>query len=179
MRNLLIAVTLLFSGSAFGQSQFVNETVGMLTYNSGHVIQLAEAIPADKYSWTPEEGVRNVAQVCGHIISANYFFAMKMGATLPEGVNPQTIEQELTTKEQVVPALKKSYEVLFEGIKSTSDEALAQKVEFPFPGEYTTMSAILIAMNHSYEHMGQLVAYGRMNGITPPWSQKPEGESGE
>jgi hypothetical protein len=44
-------------------------------------------------------------------------------------------------------------------------------VEFPFPGEFTSMSAILISLGHTNEHLGQLIAYARMNGITPPWSQ--------
>jgi hypothetical protein len=56
-------------------------------------------------------------------------------------------------------------------IKNTNDAALAKKVEFPFPGEFTSMSAILISLGHTNEHLGQLIAYARMNGITPPWSQ--------
>ena len=44
-------------------------------------------------------------------------------------------------------------------------------VRFPFPGEYTSMSAILIALAHSNEHLGQLIAYARMNKIAPPWSE--------
>ena len=41
---------------------------------SGHVMQLANAIPADKYSYQPQQNVRSVAKICAHIISANYFF---------------------------------------------------------------------------------------------------------
>jgi hypothetical protein len=48
---------------------------------------------------------------------------------------------------------------------------MTKKVEFPFPGEYTDMSAVLISVGHSNEHLGQLVAYARMNGITPPWNE--------
>jgi hypothetical protein len=60
---------------------------------------------------------------------------------------------------------------LIESIKNTKDASLASKIEFPFPGEYTGMSAILISLGHSNEHLGQLIAYGRMNGIKPPWSE--------
>ena len=59
---------------------------------------------------------------------------------------------------------------MINAIKNTKDNTLANKVEFPFPGEFTTMSAILITLGHSNEHLGQLIAYARMNGITPPWS---------
>jgi hypothetical protein len=83
----------------------------------------------------------------------------------------ETIEKELKTKEALEPELKRSFEVVIGAIKNTKDAALPAKVEFPFPGEYTTMSAVLIALSHANEHLGQLIAYARMNGITPPWSQ--------
>jgi uncharacterized damage-inducible protein DinB len=171
MKNLLPIVALLFSLQAFSQGQFQKETSGSLSYVSGQVMQLAQAIPADKYAWAPQTGVRSVAEVCAHIISANYFFASKLGATIPDGVKMETIEKDLKTKEAITSELKRSYETMIGAIKSANDAALAKKVEFPFPGEFTGMTAILISLGHSNEHLGQLIAYARMNGITPPWSQ--------
>jgi hypothetical protein len=60
---------------------------------------------------------------------------------------------------------------MIEAIKNTKDASLPNKVEFPFPGEFTSMTAILIALAHSNEHLGQLIAYARTNGVTPPWSE--------
>jgi len=90
------------------------------------------------------------------------------GATLLDKIR---IEKDLKTKEEITAALKQSYEVIINAVKNTKDAALATKVEFPFPGEFTNMSSILIALSHSNEHLGQLIAYSRMNGITPPWSE--------
>lgn len=135
-------------------------------------MQLAQAIPADKYTWTPKAGVRSIAEVCAHIISANYFFGSKLGAKVPDGVKMETLEKDLKTKEAITAELKRSYDMVLGAIKNTNDAALATKVEFPFPGEFTNMSAILISLAHSNEHLGQLIAYARMNGITPPWSQE-------
>ena len=143
----------------------------MITFAADRIGQLAEAFPEDKYSWTPQEGVRSVASVIAHVISANYFFGSKMGAALPEGVNPQTVEQDFTTKAALTAELKKSTDFIVGAINGVSNDALPNKVEFPFPGEYTTMTAILIAQGHCNEHLGQLIAYARSNGITPPWSQ--------
>jgi uncharacterized damage-inducible protein DinB len=134
-------------------------------------MQLPTAIPADKYSWVPQTGVRSVAEVCAHIISANYFFGSTLGGKIPDGVKMETIEKDLKTKEAIAAELKRSYEMMIAAVKNTKDAALPTKVEFPFPGEYTNMSAILISLSHSNEHLGQLIAYARMNGITPPWSQ--------
>jgi uncharacterized damage-inducible protein DinB len=170
MKNLLIFAALLISLQTFGQGQMQKESAGSMSYVSGQVMQLAQAIPANKYAWSPQAGVRSVAQVCAHIISANYFFAAKLGAKIPDGVKMETIEADLKTKDAIASELKRSYELITSAIKDTKDEALATKVEFPFPGEYTSMTAILIALGHSNEHLGQLIAYARMNGITPPWS---------
>jgi uncharacterized damage-inducible protein DinB len=141
-------------------------------FSSGQVQQLAQAIPADKYAWTPQAGVRSFAEVFGHIISANYFFASKLGAKIPDGVKMETIEKDLKTKEQIAPALKQSYETIIAAVGALKDGDMSKKVEFPFPGTYTDMSAVLIAVGHSTEHLGQLIAYSRMNGITPPWNEK-------
>ena len=171
MKHLFTIAGLILSTACLSQGQFQNETAGSLSYVSGHVMQLAEAIPAEKYTYSPEQGVRSVAEVCAHIISANYFFASKLGAEIPADVNMETIEQNLKTKDAIQKELKRSYDLMIGAIKSTEDAALTNKVEFPFPGEFTGMSAILVALGHSNEHLGQLIAYARMNKITPPWSE--------
>ena len=171
MKKLLTLAALLISLQAFCQGQFQKESAGSLAFVSGQVTQLAQAIPADKYAWSPEPGVRSVAQVCAHIISANYFFASKLGAKIPDGVKMESLEADLKTKDAIAAELKRSYELVTTAIKNTKDASLTAKVEFPFPGEYTSMSAILIVLGHSNEHLGQLIAYARTNGITPPWSQ--------
>ncbi|HTH54514.1 MAG TPA: DinB family protein [Cyclobacteriaceae bacterium] len=172
MKNLLTIIVLVICVSAFGQGQLQKEASGNLGFSSSQVQQLASAIPADKYSWTPQPGVRSVAEVCAHIISANYFFASKLGAKIPDGVKMETLEKDLKTKEQIAPALKQSYEVIIGAVANLKDDDMAKKVEFPFPGQYTDMSAVLIAVGHSMEHLGQLIAYSRANGITPPWNEK-------
>jgi len=171
MKKLFIIAALLLSFQAFCQGQFQKETAGSLGFVSGHVMQLAQAIPADKYAWSPQTGVRSVAQVCAHIISANYFFASKLGGKIPDGVKMETLEADLKTKDAIAAELKRSYDLIISTIKNTPDASLANKVEFPFPGEYTSMTAALIALSHSNEHLGQLIAYARMNKITPPWSE--------
>ena len=171
MKNLIVVAALLFSLQAFSQGQFQKESSGSLTHVSGQVMQLAQAIPAEKFSWAPQTGVRSVAEVCAHIISANYFFGSKLGGKIPDGVKMETLEKDLKTKDAITAELKRSYEMVIAAIKNTKDAALPTKVEFPFPGEYTNMSAIMISLAHSNEHLGQLIAYARMNSITPPWSQ--------
>ncbi len=172
MKKGLTIVALFASVSVFAQGQMQKETANMLNYASGQIIQLAEAMPAEKYDWTPEEEVRTFSGVMLHVISANYFFATKLGATLPAGVNMETLESDLTSKEQLISAVKQSSELIVGAIQNVKDADLPNKVEFPFPGEYTTMTAILIGLSHTNEHLGQMIAYARSNDVVPPWSQQ-------
>src|SRR5690606_21396413 len=109
---------------------------------------------ADKYAWSPETGVRSVAEVFAHIISANYFFASKLGAKIPADVNMETLEKDLKTKDAIAAELKRSYDLAINAIKKTPDASLANKVEFPCPGEFTGMSTSLIVLANSSEHRG-------------------------
>ena len=170
MKKVILICALFLSVSTYAQKLVQNECAGQLTSAADKMMQLADAIPENAYNWTPQEGVRDVAGVLKHVISANYFFATKLGATLPDDVDMGSLEQGLKTKAEIKAALEQSTEVIVKAIKNVSDADLGKKVEFPFPGEYTTTSAILIALTHCNEHLGQLISYARSNKITPPWS---------
>lgn len=176
MKKVLFSLFIGFAVIASGQDQFQQEAVGFLTFTKGKIDQLAGAMPDDKFSWSPQDGVRSFSSVIGHVVSANYFFGMKLGAQLPEGVNPMTIEKELTTKDDLMAALNKSHEFVVAAINGLKSDDLATKVEMPFPGDFTKMSLVNIVMNHASEHMGQMIAYARSNGVAPPWSVAPGGE---
>lgn len=172
MKTLLTLAIALFAFQAFSQGQFQQETAGSIAFASGQIMMLTQAIPADKYAWTPQTGVRTAAQVCAHIVSANYFFASKLGAKIPDGVKMETLETDLKTKEAIAAELKRSFDVVIAAVKNKPDATLKNKVELPFPGEFTQMTACLILVAHANEHLGQLIAYARSNNIIPPWNDK-------
>jgi uncharacterized damage-inducible protein DinB len=171
MKTVFTFIALVFSVHAFSQSQLQKEASGLIQFASQKVIQLADIVPEEKYSWAPEKDVRSFASVFTHIVSANYFFGSKLGGQIPAGVNMATLESDLKTKNDIVAALKQSYDFVITAVKATKDDAMAVRVEYPFPGEFTNMSSVLIAVSHSTEHLGQLIAYARVNGIKPPWSE--------
>jgi uncharacterized damage-inducible protein DinB len=141
-----------------------------LEFVGGRVVQLAEAIPQEDYGWRPMEGVRSVSEAIMHIAAANYFFAGRMGTETPEGVDPGSME-EITDKAEVVTALEASLDHLakaYDGI----GEVHAEADIFGNPG--TVEDMMLVAIGHAHEHFGQLIAYARSNGVTPPWSQPQE-----
>lgn len=142
-----------------------------LTYTQGRIVQLAEAIPADKYDWRPDEGVRSVGESLLHLASVNFLIPMLAGHTPAENVDPMTLETSVTGKADIIATVKASYAYANEGVKGISKKQLGDKVEFPFPGEYNKTNALMVLTGHCEEHLGQLIAYARMNGITPPWSE--------
>jgi uncharacterized damage-inducible protein DinB len=131
------------------------------------VMQLATAVPAAKYSWRPARGVRSVSEVYMHIAGGNYFAAAAISRRSPAG-EPGTLE-EITEKDRVLDELRKSFEQLREAILSASDADLDKNVKLSGT-DTTARAAMLTALNHIHEHLGQSIAYARMNGIVPPWS---------
>ena len=71
--------------------------------------------------------MRSVAEVCAHIVSANYFFASKLGGKIPADVKMETVEEDLKKKEAIEKKLKRSYEVIIEAIKKKKAVATFDK----------------------------------------------------
>jgi len=151
------------------EDAFFKELIGQLHFVEGRLTSLAETMPEDKYSWRPSEGVRSVGEVYLHAGGANYSLLSFLGGKMPEGFNPD-YEKTVTKKSDIVKILKDSYEYARNFILSMKEEDLDKEVELPF-GKFTQRSVLIIMLNHGHEHLGQSIAYARMNGITPPWSE--------
>ncbi len=135
----------------------------------GKIVSLAEAMPQEKYTWKPADGVRSVAEVFTHIAGANYFLPTFMGVKPPTGLNPAMAK--LTDKAKVIDALKASFEHVRQAALNLPDSDLDKPAKMF--GQATTYQGVLFLMaNHMHEHLGQSIAYARSNGVTPPWSKK-------
>jgi len=131
------------------------------------IVALAEATPTEKYSWRPSRDVRSISEVYMHIAGGNYFLATFIGVPAPK-MNGGDIEKTITSKPEVVAELKKSFEHLRSSVKKVKD--LEKPVNLF--GKPTTQRAVLVTMlSHLHEHLGQSIAYARMNGVVPPWSR--------
>jgi uncharacterized damage-inducible protein DinB len=131
---------------------------------------LALAVPADKYSWRPSEGVRSVAQVYMHIIGSNYFLLTFVGAKPPMKLTP-AMEDSIKDKAEIIKLMKPSFDHVRNAILNLSDKDLEKKVEM-FGNTVTYRMALLIEIDHLHEHLGQSIAYARSNNVVPPWSVK-------
>ncbi|HUP48554.1 MAG TPA: DinB family protein [Thermoanaerobaculia bacterium] len=134
----------------------------------GKLIQLAEAVPAEKYTWRPAPGVRSVSEVLTHVAGSNYFLLTFVGAPPPPGI-PADIET-ITEKREVVAELRKSFAHLRAAANTIEESGLEKPVKM-FGNNTTRRGVYMTILNHLHEHLGQSIAYARMNGVTPPWSR--------
>ena len=132
------------------------------------ITELATATPQEKMSWRPAEGVRSFGEVYMHVAGGNYFLASFVGGKTPADV-PKDLEK-ITDKQKMLAEMKRSFDHLRKIALAQSEAGLEKKVRLfgsttSYRGVYVTM------LNHHHEHLGQGIAYARMNGITPPWSR--------
>ena len=172
MKNLLLLLVCLIS-PAIAQTvpQGVGEGYdGELKHVTSQLLALAEATPAEKFAWRPSAGVRSTSEVYMHIAAANFYFLSVIGKQkLPAEIKPG-FEKTVTAKADVISWLKRSLDAARDARTGESPQELQRKVEFL--ERSTTADAIYLRLIvHCNEHMGQLVAYARMTGVTPPWSK--------
>jgi uncharacterized damage-inducible protein DinB len=148
-----------------------SEILGNINDAREKLVALAEAMPAEKYGWRPGEGVRSVGEVFLHVAGGNYFIPTLWGAKPPEGIDMRNMEKDGADKAKVVDTLKKSFDSVEAAIKAAPAADLDKKVKV-FDHDGTEREVVLLIATHAHEHLGQAIAYARMNGVVPPWSAK-------
>jgi uncharacterized damage-inducible protein DinB len=131
--------------------------------------RVAEATPAEKFTWRPQPGVRSISEVYMHIALGNDFLLRQAGVegALDRSALPAIPEKAITDKAQVIDLMKRS----FDAVRASYPKADRQK-NVTFFGRTTTADGVFLRLLvHNHEHMGQAIAYARMNGIVPPWSK--------
>jgi uncharacterized damage-inducible protein DinB len=134
-------------------------------------IELAQAMPEDRFSWAPGEGVMPVARVYAHVARYNFYYpATSLGVPAPGGQDAESIEQTTTAKADVVALLQRSRDHVQQTVRAMTDEQLAATTEL-YGRDVQQWAVLLQLLAHMNEHLGQSIAYARSNGVVPPWSQ--------
>jgi uncharacterized damage-inducible protein DinB len=183
--NLVLALVLIAgvpSSAAQGQTaaksltsaQIVDEWVSNA---ETHLVPLAEAMPANKYSFAPVNGefhgVRTFAQQAKHLAANNYAMAAKILGEKPAAdQNSEEGPDSVRTKQDVIAYLKGSFAALHKAVATITTANQGA----PIPGtlgnrQSTRLGWVIDAVAHSFNHYGQMVEYLRMNGIVPPASR--------
>jgi len=142
---------------------------GEWRHASSQLIALAEATPEKNFSWRPAPGVRSTSEVYMHIASANFYLLSVTGPKMPADLK-EDAEKTVTSKAEVIAWLKRSLEAVKQAHLAETPKDLQRKVHIA-DRDSTVDWMYLRIIVHANEHMGQLVAYARMTGVVPPWSQ--------
>jgi hypothetical protein len=148
-----------------------------------NTVNLAEAMPEDKYNFTPEslsipgsnyKGVRNFAMEVIHIAAANYlYWSVVVGEKIPDGILGPNPSPSLMTKDASIKLLKDSFALGHRAIATLTPQNLLD--QFPVrQSEQTRLFLATFPLIHAYDIYGQMVEYLRMNGKVPPASLPAE-----
>jgi uncharacterized damage-inducible protein DinB len=144
--------------------------------DQAHVMALARAVPEEKYAWRPGPGVRSFQEVFLHIAYGNRLLLTIANEQPPqEALGRQIAENEKgesqkISKDGVLRMLQESFDAVRKAFEAERAASLGRNIEF-FGKPATRRGVFTLLDTHVAEHLGQLIAYARVNGITPPWSK--------
>jgi uncharacterized damage-inducible protein DinB len=153
------------------RAEFLNE----LKNQEDKFIALAQAMPADKYTWRPAEDVRSVSEVFMHVAAANYNLPKVFGFPPPAGFKVQGFDKSTTDKTKVIEILKDSFAHMRQAVLNMPDSDVEKQLDW-FGAKNTHRGVLLFILRHNAEHLGQSIAYARMNGIVPPWTEEQQAQ---
>ena len=198
MRSFLLLAVIIFAVAALGQSiqgaatattsqtqasQQPSPTVASavdreISTIEKQVVDAAEAMPEEKFNFTPEslnipgddyKGVRTFAVQVKHVASSNYFIWSPLtGDTVPENIKDGNGPAELKSKADIIKFLKDSFAL---GHKAAATLTAENMLQNPGNSKSTRLRLATFGVAHAYDHYGQMVEYLRMNGIVPPASR--------
>ncbi len=142
------------------------------------IMEVAEAMPEDKYNFSPEslnipgddfKGVRTFAVQVKHVAASNYFIWSHLtGDKLPEGLNDGNGPENLKTKADIIKFLQDSFALGHKAAATLTTENMLQTAE---NSKSPRLHLAIFGVTHASNHYGQMVEYLRMNGIVPPASR--------
>jgi uncharacterized damage-inducible protein DinB len=172
MRKALCLLVLLAAQPVFAQNYpdgIWQGYDGEWRHVSAQLLALAEAIPPEKFTWRPATGVRSTSEVFMHIVDANFYLLSVTGPKMPSDLKEENVTT-ITSKPEVIAWLKRSQDAVKQAHLAETPKDLQRKLHIE-DRDATVDGIYLRILVHANEHMGQLVACARINGIVPPWSK--------
>ncbi len=149
------------------------ELLGDLRQAESKLEELTQVTPESKYAWRPGKGVRSTGAVFVHVAAANYTVPAFWGVETPAGFDREAYAKSLTTKAAIEKALKESFAYMESRLAKLSDDDMNREIEL-FGHKTTVRGGYIALATHMHEHLGQSIAYARMNGIVPPWTARQQ-----
>jgi hypothetical protein len=163
--GIMVAVA---ASSLFAQSTppgMGKELVAAWERAAADIVDVAEAMPEERYDFKPTPEVRTFGEQLVHVAGIVQRFIDTAKGTKSESDHPHTSMK----KAEVVGLLKQTFQTGQGMIASLSDTQLVEQVKFPFGDRMVTRYGFWMGSLYPVaDHYGQLVIYLRLNGIVPP-----------
>jgi hypothetical protein len=150
-----------------------------ITNAENQIVEVAEAMPEDKFNFSPEslnisggdyKGVRTFALEVKHIAASNFaIWSPLTGDKFPKDFMGGNGPENLKSKTEIIQFLKDSFAV---GHKAAGTLTIENMLHPPEGSKSSRLRLAEFAVSHAYDHYGQMVEYLRMNGIVPPASRQ-------
>jgi uncharacterized damage-inducible protein DinB len=141
-----------------------------------NTIQVAEDIPEDKYSYRAAPDTMSVGEILAHLATTPhwaqqcFFVEQKTQVAMDDFVRwmgeAGAKSKALTTKAQIVEALKTNGEMFAKHLDGITEAQLAQPITAPNATK-STFEMLLGIKEHEMHHRAQLFLIERMVGIVP------------
>lgn len=146
------------------------ELKGLWTQIKTNIVKAAEKMPEESYSFKATPDVRSFGQLIGHITDAHYGFCTGAMDASKVKKGPGA-EKGLTSKADLVAALKASVAYCDQAYDSVTDATLASKGKLFGRAERTYNTILAFNIAHDNEHYGNIVTYMRLKSLVPPSSE--------
>lgn len=170
----LVAVPLAAQQPAGLMADLIRDVNGV----ESKLVRLARAMPPEALAWRPGAEVRSSGEVFLHLASDNYLLPAAVGLEPPAATGIDIadfstltkFEKQQMSRDEMVAAVEQSFAHLRTAMTGTTEAQLDSTVKL-FGQDMTVRYVWVITATHLHEHLGQLIAYARSNGIVPPWSR--------
>ena len=131
-----------------GVTGYRSEVLAEVMIQEDKLVRLAEAIPADKYTWRPAPDVRSFSEVFLHIAAANYSVYKLVGTPAPDGLDVKNLDKSTIDKSKVIATLKDSFAHARQAISAMPDANLDKSLDW-FGGKNTQRGVLLFVTRHT------------------------------
>ena len=171
LRHLAITIALATVPSlATAQTASVSEAFrDQATRASKNLLDAANEMPADKYSFKPTPAQMSFGDIVAHLVEGNdYLCGVISGAKAPARAKVTGT----SSKDALVGELKDSFAFCNESLAKLDDSKLAEQLPF-FGGKTRSRANILfVTVGDWADHYSQSAIYLRLNGLLPPTAKK-------
>jgi uncharacterized damage-inducible protein DinB len=136
------------------------------------MMKISAAMPEDKFGYRPTPPQRTFGEQILHVAEAN---VVQMGR-LASKATPPAIDMKATSKAVILKALEDSFDFGTAALTEQTDQTIlltAENTRYDrFMGPSTKARVVYYVIGHTWDIYGQMAVYLRLNGLTPPASQR-------